>query len=212
MWQSRLSTVSFHLTYLTLVPTTPQLRLQARSVSPLTLNLCKWLCLRAKASLPSVSIPKPVFFRRFFLITLTCQELCEFSALGTPLGIWHWVIFCFMVVLVLTLLGFVCVYFLNLYIFLVSQIDLSFLRACTMLCFYFCFVLVGAHWFFFSYECVKCDDFPLDPRSRTSLMIPAAIFSLILPSQSLLRTSVGHIQNFSKDSYRHVENRPQRQI
>jgi hypothetical protein len=43
-------------------------------------------------------------------------------------------------------------------------------------------------------------------------MIPAAIFSLILPSQSLLRTSVGHIQNFSKDSYRHVENRPQRQI
>lgn len=44
-------------------------------------------------SLHSVSIPKPVFFRRLFLITLTCQELCEFSALGTPLGIWHWVIF-----------------------------------------------------------------------------------------------------------------------
>lgn len=40
VWQSRLSTVSFHLTYLTLVPTTPQLRLQARSVSPLALNFC----------------------------------------------------------------------------------------------------------------------------------------------------------------------------
>lgn len=50
------------------------------------------------------------------------------------------------------------------------------------------------------------------PRLRTSLMIPATNFFLTLHSQILPRTSVGHIQNFSKDSYRHVENRPQRQI
>jgi hypothetical protein len=158
-----------------------------------------------------VSIPKPVFFRRLFLVTLTYQEPCEFSALGTPLGIWHWVIFCFMVVIVLMLLGFICVYFLNLYICLVSQIDLSFLRACTLFLLLLCPSRCSLD-FFSPNECVKCDGFSLIPRSRTSLMIPAAIFSLILPSQSLLRTSVGHIQNFSKDSYRHVENRPQRQI
>lgn len=143
-----------------------------------------------------------------FLLTQACRELSwGLSALGAPS--WH------LALDHLSVRGGACVRVLRvLLVYLVFKAaSLSGLRSGVKLPFcptLFWSVLGGLGCV---KACVQHDVFLLFcSRSRISPTIPATTFFLSLHSQTLPRTSVGHFQNFSKDSYRHVENRPQRQI